>query len=472
MKSLRFCAAGATTLLLVGMGSGSAEAAGFASQQFGGEQGSVVASNPTALYYNPGALGFSPGTALGMYGSLAVRHATWTHPQASSDVPDPPGAQGADTGEAKMLNVFGGASVAGTTHLGNLVLGVGFFAPFYGISHWGKNDSFKNSTTYPGAYDGPQRWFSIDGKIEVLYFTAGAAYRLGPLSLGASFNAISTTISTFEGKSATGTPSTIPQEGRSFFDVHGFDASFGAGGMLEIVPDQLWLAGSYQAQPGLGQQALNGTTNQTLYGKTSFFPVTFYQSLPAVIRAGVRLRPKGIPWEFRLFGDRTNWSVMQSQCVAIQGTPCTVVPVDGSTNPNQGSQNTTQAGVQAFYRRNWNDTYGVRVGASYWVKPRIEIFAGAGYETAAVPDSTLAPDLFDANNILAALGARVALSDMLFVTASYTQIQYMNRDNTGKSTLNTLPNGTTLNIPTVEMDSGGQFTQWVGIFTGNLEAMF
>src|ERR1700685_1248361 len=132
MKSLRFCAAGATTMSLIGIWSGSADAAGFASQQFGGEQGSVVATNPTALYYNPGALGFSPGTALGMYGSLAIRHATWTHEQASSDVPDPSGAQGANTGEAKLLNVFGGASVAGSTHIGNLVLGLGFFAPFYG----------------------------------------------------------------------------------------------------------------------------------------------------------------------------------------------------------------------------------------------------------------------------------------------------------------------------------------------------
>ena len=138
MKSLRFCAAAATTLSLLGISVGTAEAAGFASQQFGGEQGNVVATNPTALYYNPGALGFSPGTALGVYGSLAVRHATWTHQQAPSDIPDPANAQGADTGEARLLNVFGGASAAGTTHLGNLVIGAGFFAGYlvYDMTHY------------------------------------------------------------------------------------------------------------------------------------------------------------------------------------------------------------------------------------------------------------------------------------------------------------------------------------------------
>jgi len=465
-------------LSVIGTCAGTAKAAGFASQQFGGEQGTVVATNPTALYYNPGALGFSQGTAFGTYGSLAVRHATWTHPYSptSGDVADPADAQGADTGEAKLLNVFGGASVAGTTHIGNLVLGLGFFAPFYGISHWGKNDAFTNSAKYPGAADGPQRWFSIDGKMEILYFTGGAAYRLGPLSLGATFNFISSTVSVLQGKTASGSFVTIQgSEGRAFLDAHGFDASFGAGAMLQIIPDQLFLAGAYQAQPGLGQQSLNGTSSQTLFGQTKPFPVTFTQSLPDVFRAGVKVRPKGIPWEFRVFGDYTRWSKMQAQCVVLQGDPCSVVPITAPEAQMPGAQNSTQGGVQSYVRRDWNNTYGVRVGASFWVKPEVELFLGGGYETAAVPDSTLAPDLFDANNILVAGGGRFALTDALYVTAAYTQIQYFNRDNTGKSTLNTLPvgpNGVQLNLPTLEMDGGGKYTQWIGVFTGNIEAMF
>jgi long-chain fatty acid transport protein len=475
MKSLRFCAAGATALALSGTWAERAEAAGFASQQFGGEQGSVVATNPTALYYNPGALGFSPGTALGMYGSLAIRHATWTPASnAPGTIADPADAQGANSAEAKLLNVFGGASAAGTTHIGNLVIGAGFFAPFYGISHWEKNDTLSSTTVtkYPYAVDGSQRWFSIDGKMEVLYFTAGAAYRLGPLSIGATANVISSTVSVNQAKGNQGLADTS-QEGRAYLDAHGFDGSFAAGAMLEILRDQIYLAGSYQAQPGLGQQSLNGMSSNTQYGKTQDFPVTFTQSLPDIFRAGLRVRPKGIPWEFRIFGDYTRWSKMQYQCVVVKGDPCTIVPVDGSTNPNQGAQPPTGPdGVQTYDRRNWNNTWGARIGASYWAKPQIELFVGGGYETAAVPDSTLAPDLFDANNILMAIGGRFALTDTLFFTASYTQIQYMNRDNTGKSTLNTFPNTVQINIPTVEEDGGGKYTQWIGIVTGNVEAMF
>src|SRR5271165_63830 len=158
---------------------GSAGAAGFATQTFGGEHGSVVETNPTAVYYNPGALGFSGNTSFGLYGALAVHSVTWTHQQASDDYPDPPDAQGADTGKASLLNVFGGASLGASTHLTkNLVIGGGFFAPFFGISHWDKNNAFANSQKYPGAVDGVQRWFGTDGKIEVLYFSASAAYRL------------------------------------------------------------------------------------------------------------------------------------------------------------------------------------------------------------------------------------------------------------------------------------------------------
>jgi long-chain fatty acid transport protein len=295
--------------------------------------------------------------------------------------------------------------------------------------------------------------------------------------LGATLNLISTTVSSYLGKSASGNPATASgQEGRSFLDVRGFDASFAVGAMLEILRDQLWLGGAYQAQPGLGQQSLKGTSSQTLFGKTQDFPVTFTQGLPDIIRYGVRFHPKNTPLEFRVFGDYTRWSKMQAQCTVVTGDPCSIVPVDFTTNPNQGAQNSTAGGVQSYNRRDWKDTYGVRVGASYWVKPQIELFVGGGYETAAVPDSTMAPDLFDANNILAAIGGRFALTDMLFLTASFTQIQYLNRDNTGKSTLNTLPNpppnGTSLNLPTQEMDGGGQYTQWVSLLTGNIEAMF
>lgn len=449
---------------------GRADAAGFSSQQFGGEHGNVVETNPTALYYNPGALGFSEKTNLGLYGTLALHSLTWTHPQAADDYPDPAGAQGAGTGKATQFNVFGGPTLAASTHLTkDLVIGAGLFAPFYGGSRWNKNPGFVGSTTYPQAADGVQRWFAIDGKVEVLYFSAGAAYRLGPVSFGASGNFISSNLSLSQARNigGEGKPN-IDEEGRADLNVHGYEGSFAAGVLVEAVPEQLYLGVSYQAQPGLAALALGGDLTITPPGQPpTDYKVVLHQSLPDVVRAGARFRPLGLPWEFRLFGDFTRWSVMTNQCISEQAGNCSI-EANGAAASGPGD-----ATVLGNIRRDWRNTWGLRLGASRWLVPAVEIFAGAGYETAAVPGATMAPDIPDADNVLLAIGGRVALNEHLFVTVSYTHIQYLNRNvSTTASTLATSPSGVPNVYPTVEENGGGLYTQWIGLFTGNLEVTF
>jgi long-chain fatty acid transport protein len=457
----------------LGAGERTTHAAGFASQRFGGEQGTVVAVNPLSLYYNPGAAGFTEGSQLGLYGSLAIRHATYTHQPAPTDLTS--GSEGyGNSGEGHLLNVFGGPALGGLLKVGNLVLGAGFFAPFYGRAHWAKDDAIRNAPSPSKnvdpalTADGVQRWFGIDGEMSVVYFTAGAAYRLGPLSIGGALNLVSSNVVDYRAKTAGGQgQARSDYEGRASMDVKGFNGSFAAGAMLEVLPEQLWLAGSYQASPqAIGSEGLDGTLDITSPGGPQHFDITFHQTLPDVWRAGVRWRPRSTPVEIRLFGDVTRWSKLTSQCGGVTGQPC-VVHADGS----DASPNLT---TQFNFERNWNDTYGARLGVSYWVKPSVELFLGAGYETAAAPDSSMTPDLPDANNIAGALGARFQVMRSLYLTASYTHIQFMNRDTTGKSTLAS-PTNDPANLvapPTLQPDAGGQYTQWIGVATGNLEAVF
>src|ERR1019366_2803988 len=421
MKSLRRCVVGAGAgafALATAAGTQEAKAAGFANTNAGGEQGTVVSTNPMALYYNPGAMAFAKGSQLGLYGGLFIRHASWDRAGTKDDYPEPPAAQAANVGTNSLFNAFGGPSIGGTLKVGNLVLGAGFFAPFGGRAHWGKNDAFVNSK-YPLAAAGVQRWFSIDGAATVLYFTAGAAYRLGPLSIGATGNFISSTVDVTTARKPSGAnlPDTSA-EGRAFTDAHTFNGSFAVGLMLELLPEQLYIGASYQAQPGLGQQALKGqlvvTSPQGNLAPTS---VDFLQTLPDIYRAGVRWKPKHVPLEFRVFGDLTRWSEFKSQCVVLEGRPCDIAA--------DGSDNTPGGPVQTFLPRNWKDTYGARLGVSWWVVPPVELLFGGGYETAASPDSTLAPDLPDAVSIQGTLGARFMLTESLFLTASYTHIQQM-----------------------------------------------
>jgi long-chain fatty acid transport protein len=443
-----------------------AHASGFSSQQGYGEHSNVTEWTPLAIYYNPGALALSEGLQLGLYGTLALRHATWTHPQANDDYPDPADAHGADTGRATLFNVFGGPTIAGSLQLTkDLVVAGGLFAPFYGSFSWDKNDAFAHSAKYPLAADGVQRWFAIEGDVAVYYGSLGVAYRLGPLGLGVSGNLSNSMLTLTQARNigGVGRPD-VTQEGRGRLDVEGLNASFGAGVLWEILPKQLYLGASYQARPGLGEQKLTGTLDVSMPGQpASRSHVTLHQTLPDVIRLGARLRPKQTrpEWELRLFGDYTRWSALTQQCIALGDSAC-AVSANGAAAAG--------ASVLANVRRNWNDTWSAHLGASYWLTASLEAYVGTGYETSAVPASTLAPDVPDASKISGLIGARLAMTEHVFLSLSYTHVQYQTRDvSTTRSTLATSPSGAPYVYPTVEGNGGGRYTQWLGMLAANVE---
>jgi long-chain fatty acid transport protein len=451
-----------STLAAIVSSSHDTRAAGFAAARFGGEHGQVTTTNPTALYYNPAGIAFSEGTHVFVDGTLALRSATWEHPVSPNDPPDPMGAEGQASGKATLFNVFGGPMLGATSKIGNLAFGASLSVPFGGRASWDKNIRFENHATYPLAVDGIQRWHGIEGALTFIYLTAGAAYRIGPLAIGATGNVILSSIKSLQAKGFAGQGKPEPdKEGRADIDVSGTHGSFALGAMFEALPDHLWLGASYQAQPGLGPQVLTGTLTNTYLGSAAPFPVKFNQALPDILRLGARFRPVDT-LELRLFGDFTRWSVMKTQCLVLdqKDYQCVVNP-DGSDASGNGA-------VLQNLRRRWKDTFGIRAGVSQWLKPTVEIFAGLGYETAAVPDETLDPAIGDSNSIAAALGARFGIIPMLFVAASYTNIQFLNRDNIGKSEL-AIPS---VSFPTARADGGGKYTQWIGLFNANVEFIF
>jgi long-chain fatty acid transport protein len=450
------CAASLVALLVVLASPRPAQASGFASARFGGEHGNVTTTNPTALYYNPAGIGFSRGLHLFVDGNLAWRRLSWDHTEVSAE-PEPVGSEGANSGHAEQSKLFGAPMLGASLRLGSLALGAAVFVPFGGRSEWSKNGAFKNSAAYPSAADGVQRWHSIRGALTYLYGSAGAAYRIGPLSLGATFNIIHSSVQSLRAKNFAGdTLPDVDSEGRADLDVSGIQASFGLGVMFEASADQLWLAASYQAQPGLGAMQLDGTLEITDRGVSGDRDVTLDQALPDIVRAGARWRATQT-LELRLFGDITRWSVLQTQCLALTGRRCVVT--SSGADPNGGV-------IPLNLLRRWNDTFGVRAGASTWFLPELEAFVGLGFETAATPDATLDPELPDAQNVALALGVRWQPIEALFVSTSYTHLFYFERDNTGQSEL------PLSDVPTRRPDSGGVYQQSIGIFNLNLEKEF
>jgi long-subunit fatty acid transport protein len=113
--------------------------------------------------------------------------------------------------------------------------------------------------------------------------------------------------------------------------------------------------------------------------------------------------------------------------------------------------------------RNWNDTFGVRLGVTYELAPGVEFDSGLGYETAATPNETLDPMLPDARNMRMAVGGRVALTPALTATLGITGVYFLSRNNTGKSTL-AVPEP-----PAGRADGGGFYELWMALLNLGLE---
>lgn len=433
-------------------------ASGFETAHFGGEHGTPVSPNPTAIYYNPAALAETQGTMIMGEYQLALRSASYTHSAAPSDVPEPPGAKGANDGQGTLFNVVGAPFLGASTKIGNLALALGFFVPFGGSEKWDQNAKFKNNTQYPGIVDGPQRWYSISGSIISLYFSFGAAYKIPGtgLSLGASANLINTSINSLRARVLTGTDD-ITQEGRSLLDVNGWQGSFGVGALYEFLPNKLWMGASYQARPNVaGGMKLNGTLTAVSFGAETINKVSLYQDYPDIVRWGVRWKP-GERSEVRVFADWERWSNFKDQCISQQNTPCAVNPDGSAANGTTPTQNLP---------RRWQDGFGVRAGGSYWVSTPIELFGGVGYDSNSVPDAHEEPVIMDIKQINVAIGANLDVGKHLQLGLSYTEFFGIPRDTTGES------QNAQFQAPSKGPDAGGKYTQFIGVINTSVLVKF
>lgn len=454
----RTCLLGAASLFVIASSSGGAHASGFATARFGSEHGHPTTTNATAIYYNPAGIAESRGTHLYVDGLFAIRRATFEHSRAATDPEEPDDAEGANTGKASLLN-FAAAPMAGvTTRISDFALGLGAYVPFGGATSWDQNDDFDDHPTYPGPVDGVQRWHSINGEIRTMYVTLAAAYQLGAsgLSLGVAGNLIHSNIDTVRARTVLGT-NNLDSEGRSQLDAAGWQASFALGAMYQAVRDTLWIGASYQARPNVsGGMSLKGTLRNYFAGSPTETEIDIEQDLPDIYRLGLRYRPR-IDLELRLFGDLTRWSSLERHCIVQRGEPCEL-NADGSAPETSG--------VIQNLPRDWNDTFGVRAGASYWFAPHIEGFAGLGFDSNAVPDETLEPTFMDADKLSVAAGARLELMQNVHLAASYLHVFYLPRDNTGTSRL------AELEPPSRSPDAGGEYRQWLGAVNVNVDVAF
>jgi long-chain fatty acid transport protein len=124
----------------------------------------------------------------------------------------------------------------------------------------------------------------------------------------------------------------------------------------------------------------------------------------------------------------------------------------------------TGAQVLQNVPRDFRDSVGVRLGLSVWTSASFEFFSGLGYDSSAVPDSTMEPGLPDWAGASFALGGRLALGRRVHAALSYTHFVFVPRDVEGRLA--------EYAPPSRSPDASGHYTQQVGVANANLEFSF
>lgn len=421
---------------------GAARAAGLRVPGPGGELAHPTTTSPLALAHNPAGLARERGTRLYFELALGYHQASYQRPAGAIDHPVPADRRGAGTpADATSANAGRASTLApilAPTFLGlasdageaDQAFAFGIHVPIGGSVAWDRNEAFRGDPRYPGAVDGVQRWFLIEGAATGIAAT-GAYARHFPalgLSVGASVGLWRLDIRTVQARTGGGTDDLVTRsgvllEGRSLLEVGGFALVLGGGLLWEPAPGLL-VGASYESQPNLGEVRLEGRYEAQL-GATSNVrgEVELREQLPDVARAGVRWR--ALPrLELRLSGELQRWSVVRDQCVldrTVVGRGCRILP-DGSIDDRAGPP-----GVLTYVRRDWQDALGARLGAS-WLLDAIELTGSAGWDGNAIPDRTLEPGLSDADKFTVAAGFRKRLATLpMTLVATYTQVLYLTR---------------------------------------------
>lgn len=464
--------------------SSAAHASGIAAARFGGEHGHPTTDNPTAIYYNPAGIALSKGTHIFVDGTIALRFASYTRPASESNSQQTTDlAPGANDGKATLFNAvaapfFGVSSDFGTDFIYG---GLAMYFPFGGSAVWDQNSAYKGNPDFPGAVDGVQRWYSIDGTIRSMYITGALAFNIRKigLSLGLTGSAIRSNVETIRARNADGTDDLVGGmgddlrlvEGRSAIDVAGWQGGFGIGAIYDVLKMGKYFIGlSYTSQPNItGGMKLKGTLDNALtLAPPTQSQVELRQTMPDILRIGFRARPTE-KYEIRVFADYTRWSVFKNQCVLdreVESRNCDFENFDSALEDPENFGGDAHPSVVQHLPRFWKDAGGVRVGASYWFVPEVEGYVGLGYDSSAVPLETMDPALMDMHKMSISAGVRWQIIKNFAMSFTATELAFFETSTKGKSALNKFQ------PPTRQASANGNYKQFFQLFNIYIDVSF
>jgi long-chain fatty acid transport protein len=442
-RRLRHRAAAAAALAAALARPAPARAQGLAAPNVGTSASGPVTVDPSAAYWNPGALGLlDEPTLLGGLGLVVgdvrfrrERRALYQR-EDSFDFAlpvDPAATDPAKTGRAAEVTSTpvaptGALFAAAPVVPGRLVAGLGAYAPYAALA------------SLPAG--GAQRWAVERALLAATYLTAAVAWRPTPsLSVGAG----ASYVRGLAELSRTQDFAAVPEMGRALADPPiNQPNDFGPGappGVRELgvmsrrfVLRRAWanaatfnagLAWRPDARTLLGLAYQHGATMHyngrfQLDMNDSFFTgdlaskglrfkplvggeATLSLPLPPAVRAGAR-RELGAETALALALDYTFWSRVRSFDVLVRSPDLAM--------PELGLGDTYRLRVP----RRWNDSFGAelalhhRPGGGPW-----QLWGVAGYHSPASPDATIDLASPDGHRLVAAVGAGYALGPKLSV---------------------------------------------------------
>ena len=454
-----------------------ADASGFLNARYGGDYGSPAIGSPYSVYFNPAAIGEVKGTQLVLDGMFVYRGAKYVRPDsalspsAGKSATEPVYAA-ANTGTARSSSFQGAPYFGVTTDFGGklpLFAGFASYIPEGGFSSYKKRSAWENDARAPGAFDGPQRWALVSGSQISWWNTlaVGGTIESIRLSFAVSASIVHDTLTSLiarnkDSSDDLGTATGIPTEGRSLLDVSGTHLAIGAGVFWRPLENgKLRIGLSYMSRQALSTARLKGTLHTQFGGNPDLTQdADVLMSFPDIIRFGGAFRVTK-QLDLRIDAEWVRWSLLKRQCVVVSGAQCNIKS-DGAENVPAGGGSQVLLNLE----RQWQDAFGVRAGAGFFVTDDTEVMGSFGIDTSAVPAAHLDATYFDAFKVIASVGIRQRFAERWIVGAAITEMYYLPVDNTGSAVNNTLQ------IPSRSPSNAGKYTSSITFFDVNLGVRF
>jgi long-subunit fatty acid transport protein len=419
--------------------SGAAFGSGYYVPKIGGDTAGPTSANGSALFWNPAAMSLIDGHSVFLEGNSVYRKNTFQTTEIDPNT-NRPYAESVN----ERWNFIPAVATTFTLHE-RIKAGLGVFVP-YGMG----ND------TKP--LNGPQRFSIIYADLRSIWVTPSVSidlYQSKNSRLAAAYGIIYAYTSldhykaldsrpivsngaTPAGSTVAGVP--VGSEARVRFKGDGHNVSYDIGLLYQYGPAVFGASYIHSMEAklkGTLQSYLQSTTLDTAPGLGKPMDATVNFSLPSTARIGAEYRIADGRAVVKIQADWSNWSEFKMQDIKV--TP----PADVKLNLDQ------------HYARNYKDAFGARLGGSYFVHDMVEVLLAGGFETAAVPDKSMTPEINDAALIGLSAGPKIYLGkgpknwlnrrdqrtgvfgkhDALIIHLLYNPLIYMKRDVKGTTTL-------------------------------------